>query len=182
MLAMGSYPDGVKAFCDCNDRKQEIQVCEGSSIWSQTAVGKLREVLLPLEKTDRENHNRDSGCKGPAMGLGQKAELWFYISRQQHCFEILCDSNRSGTMLSCCAFDSTDCSPAGSCPQDFLCNNTGVGCHFLLQGMDLPEPVIQPVSPALSGELLTDEPLSVVWQKKNCRLFFLKNNVNYLNV
>lgn len=82
MLPMGSYPDGVKAFCDCNDSKQEIQVCEGSSIWSQTAVGKLREVLLPLEKMDRENHNRDSGCKGPATGLGQKAEFWFYSSRQ----------------------------------------------------------------------------------------------------
>ena len=32
------------------------------------------------------------------------------------------------------------------CPQDFPGKNTGVGCHFLLQG-DLPDQGIKPVSP-----------------------------------
>ena len=29
--------------------------------------------------------------------------------------------------------DPMKCSPPGSCPWDFPCKNTGVGCHFLLQ-------------------------------------------------
>ena len=31
--------------------------------------------------------------------------------------------------------DSMDCSPPGSCPWDSPSKNTGVGCHFLLQGI-----------------------------------------------
>lgn len=82
MLAMGSYPDGVKAFCDCNDRKQEIQVCEGSSIWSQTAVGKTEGSFTSSGKTGQKESQQGFRMQGPATGLGQKAELWFYISWQ----------------------------------------------------------------------------------------------------
>ena len=35
--------------------------------------------------------------------------------------------------------------------------NTGVGCHFLLQG-NLPDPGIEPRSPALQADALTSEP------------------------
>ena len=43
------------------------------------------------------------------------------------------------------------------CPQDFPDKNTGVGCHFLLQG-DLPGSGIEPVSPAFAGEFFATEP------------------------
>ena len=46
------------------------------------------------------------------------------------------------------------------CPWDFSVKNTGVGCHFLLQG-DLPNPGIKPaslVSPALAGGFFTAVP------------------------
>ena len=33
--------------------------------------------------------------------------------------------------------DPMDCSPPGSSPWDSLGKNTGVGCHFLLQGIFL---------------------------------------------
>ena len=51
-------------------------------------------------------------------------------------------------------------------PWDFSCTNTGVGCHFLLQG-DLPDPGIKPTSltsptpPALAGEFFT---ISATWE------------------
>ena len=57
--------------------------------------------------------------------------------------------------------DLMDCSPPGLlCPWDSPSENTGVGCHFLLQG-DLPHPGIKPVSlmsPALAGRFFTTEP------------------------
>ena len=40
---------------------------------------------------------------------------------------------------------------------DFPGKNTGVGCHFLLQG-DLPDPEIEPASPALAGGFFTTGP------------------------
>ena len=36
--------------------------------------------------------------------------------------------------------------------------NTGMGCHFLLQG-NLPDPGIKPMFPALAGRFFTTEPL-----------------------
>ena len=39
------------------------------------------------------------------------------------------------------------------CPWDFPSKNTGVGCHFLLQE-GLPDPGIEPVSPALQADSL----------------------------
>ena len=35
--------------------------------------------------------------------------------------------------------------------------NIGVGCHFLLQGMDLPDPGIEPGSPTLQADSLLSE-------------------------
>ena len=39
----------------------------------------------------------------------------------------------------------------------FSGKNTGVGCHFFLQG-DLPGPGLKPTSPALAGRFFTTEP------------------------
>ena len=43
------------------------------------------------------------------------------------------------------------------CPWDFPGKNTGVSCHFLLQG-DLPDSGIEPVSPVLVGGFFNTEP------------------------
>ena len=42
------------------------------------------------------------------------------------------------------------------CSWDFPGKNTGVGSHFLLQG-NLPDPEIEPRSPALAGTFFTAE-------------------------
>ena len=42
-------------------------------------------------------------------------------------------------------------------PWDFPGKSTGVGCHFLLQG-DLPDPGIEPASPALAGRFFITVP------------------------
>ena len=42
-------------------------------------------------------------------------------------------------------------------PMDFPGKNTGVGSHSLLQG-DLPDPGIEPRSPALQADSLLSEP------------------------
>ena len=47
--------------------------------------------------------------------------------------------------------------PRFLCPWNFPGKNSGVGCHFLLQG-DLPHPGIKPASPALAGGFFTTEP------------------------
>ena len=58
------------------------------------------------------------------------------------------------------------------CPWDFLGENTGVGCYFLLWG-NLPNPGIEPVSP-LAGGFFTTEPsgkpcyLAIVVQLLSC--------------
>ena len=50
-----------------------------------------------------------------------------------------------------------DCSPRLLCPRNSPNKNTGVGCHFLLQG-DLPDQGIKPRSPALQEDSLLSEP------------------------
>ena len=51
-----------------------------------------------------------------------------------------------------------DCSPPGSSVHgDSPGQNTGVGCHALLQG-DLPNPGMEPQSPALQADSLLSEP------------------------
>ena len=47
--------------------------------------------------------------------------------------------------------------PAPICPWDFLGKKTGVGCHFLLSG-NLPDPGIEPRSPASQADSLPFEP------------------------
>ena len=44
-------------------------------------------------------------------------------------------------------------------PWDFPGKNTGVGCHFLLQGIFLPSPGIEPRSSTLQVDSLLSEPL-----------------------
>ena len=44
------------------------------------------------------------------------------------------------------------------CPWGFPGKNTEVGCHFLLQRIFLPDPEIEPTSPALAGRFFTPEP------------------------
>ena len=43
------------------------------------------------------------------------------------------------------------------CPWDFPDKGTGVDCHFLLEG-NLPNPGIEPMSPALASGFFTTEP------------------------
>ena len=51
-----------------------------------------------------------------------------------------------------------DCSlPGSSIHGIFPGKNTGVGCHFPLQG-NLPDPGIEPGSPALQADALPSEP------------------------
>ena len=52
--------------------------------------------------------------------------------------------------------DPVDCSQALH-PWASPGKNTGVGCHFLLQGI-FPDPGIEPRSPALQADTLTSEP------------------------
>ena len=50
-------------------------------------------------------------------------------------------------------------SPGSSIHGNFPGKNTGVGCHFLLQGIfSLPELDIKPASPALAGGFFTTKP------------------------
>ena len=54
--------------------------------------------------------------------------------------------------------DPVYCSPPGSSiHEDSPGKNTGMGCHFLLQG-NFPDPRIEPRSPALQADALTSEP------------------------
>ena len=48
------------------------------------------------------------------------------------------------------------------CPWNFQGKNTAVDCPFLLQ-RDLPNPGIEPESPALAGRFFTAEPLGKPW-------------------
>ena len=51
----------------------------------------------------------------------------------------------------------TVCSLPGSSAHGISGKNTGVGCHFLLQG-NLPDPGIKPRSPELQADSLLSEP------------------------
>ena len=54
----------------------------------------------------------------------------------------------------------TLCCPMGCNPWDFSGKNTGVDCHFLLQGIFPPTPQgIEPVSPAQADRFFTTESL-----------------------
>ena len=70
----------------------------------------------------------------------------------------------------CCLFiqscptlcDPTDYSPARLlCPWDFPGKNIGVGCHFVSPG-DLPDPGMEPGSPAVLGGFFTTVPLGSI--------------------
>ena len=50
----------------------------------------------------------------------------------------------------------TVCCPPDSCPWDSPGKNTGVGCHFFLQGI-FRDPGIEPRSPALQADYLPTE-------------------------
>ena len=67
----------------------------------------------------------------------------------------------SVTQLCLTLSNPVDCSPPGSSVHGIISKNTGVGCHFLLQG-DLPDPGVEPASPeapALAGRFCTTESL-----------------------
>ena len=58
--------------------------------------------------------------------------------------------------------DSVDCNPPGSCPRDSPGKNIGPGCHYPSVG-DLPNPGIEPRSPALQADSLPSEPPGKLW-------------------
>ena len=72
-----------------------------------------------------------------------------------------------------------DCSKPGTSVRSWASpgKNTGVGCHFLLQG-DLPNPGIEPRSPALQADAFT------VWATREVHYTFIvatsKNKCNML--
>ena len=82
----------------------------------------------------------------------------------------------------------TDCSLLSSSVRDFPGKNTGVGCHFLLQSIfltqgssrprDLPDPGIEPGSPALQMDSLLTEPPGVGKTKYVC-IYFIPHNTLY---
>ena len=53
--------------------------------------------------------------------------------------------------------DPMDLSSRLLCPWEFPGKSTGIGCHFLSSG-DLPDPGIEPRSPALQADALPSEP------------------------
>ena len=55
-------------------------------------------------------------------------------------------------------------------PWGFPGMNTGVGCYFLLQG-NLPDPGIEPGSPALQADALPSEPPSKPWNITDCQMY-----------
>ena len=74
-----------------------------------------------------------------------------------NCVLTLCNS-KEPTRLLCPWGFPMDCGPPGfSVHGDFPGKNTGVGCHFLLQG-NLPDPGIEPGSPALQADSSPSEP------------------------
>ena len=64
------------------------------------------------------------------------------------------------TQLCLILCDPMDCSVPGSSVHGISQDkNTGVGCHFLLQGGDIPDPEIKPRSPALQADSLLSHQL-----------------------
>ena len=79
------------------------------------------------------------------------------------CLETPCVVDQSCWTL----YDPMDCSLPGSFrPWDSPGKNTGVGCHSLLQG-GLPNPGIEPGSPALQADSLPSEPQGTLIQHVN---------------
>ena len=76
--------------------------------------------------------------------------------------------------LSTCVVMSNSLLPLGLwptrllCPWDFSGKNTGVGWPFPPAG-DLPDPRIEPTSPALAGRFFTTEPLFTIEAHSICR-------------
>ena len=76
---------------------------------------------------------------------------------------------------SCPALWSCGLSPARLLyPWDFSGKNTGVGCHFLLQG-DLQDQGIELVAPALTGRFFTTEPPGKPMKNKSGQNFNFHN-------
>ena len=65
-------------------------------------------------------------------------------------------------------------------PWNFPGKNTGVDCHFSLQG-DLPNPGIKPISPALAGRFFATEPRGKPWNSSLSHYFFPSHMVYDVN-
>lgn len=63
-----------------------------------------------------------------------------------------------------------------------MCKNTGVGCHSLLG--DLPDPGIEPVSPALVGKFFATEPPAKPSNELSTSqlIFTVNTKVNYITI
>ena len=62
------------------------------------------------------------------------------------------------------------------CPWDFSGKNIGVGCHFLLQEIDIPDLGIEPGSSALQEDSLPSEPSGTVRGIG----YMIENMINYI--
>jgi len=97
----------------------------------------------------------ESRCLGSITDSGTHPFKWAWASHFTFPSLRVCLCAHS---LSCVQFFVTSWTVAHQTPPwNFPGKNTGVGCHFLLQG-NLPNPGIKPASPALAGRFVTTEP------------------------
>ena len=65
------------------------------------------------------------------------------------------------------------------CPKDFPGKNTGVGCHFLIQGTFLTQrsnPHLS--SPALAGRFFTPSSTSITWEAEHYKTYKVHNSIS----
>ena len=116
-------------------------------------------VLCPW---DFPGKNTGMGCHFLLQGIFPTQGL---NSHLLHCRQILYHPSHQGSPTKCCqslshvrlCCNPMDCKPARLlCPWDFPVKNTGVGCHFCLQGIFLT----QRLNPSLPHRQVDSLPLS----------------------
>ena len=100
-----------------------------------------------IKESWKKGSKTQSTCEShrlPTCKMCQCLDMFYLISSVCACVQ----------SLSCVRFFATPWDYVGKdkllCPWGYLGKNTGVGCHFLLQG-DLSNPGIELASPALAG-------------------------------
>ena len=131
-------------------RLRKLAQASRNSVTLQTS----QQAKAPLNKHSKLFQS-PCHCAFPSGALGDIAQLLAYELWEAG-GEIK-GSNRHAQLLQLCLTpcDPVDCSPPSLlCPWDFSGKDTGVGCHFVLQGMFLA----QGLSPALQVDSLLTEP------------------------
>ena len=104
--------------------------------------------------------NNSMGCHGTGSTFQRQARTGSGCFDMEDCLAVLCLV--SWSCLTLC--NSIDCSlPGFFVHGNSPGKNTGVGWHALLQG-NLPDPGMEPLSPAFQADSLSSEP---PWEPKN---------------